>query len=103
MPDALPLRPCEHARCKRRVFDAQIIKLRGAPVELVLDAVPQTWEQGARLKIIPAGGVKITVTKLTATMAYKAFGRDVVLYVEHREMCQAEQRKTKAKKGAGHA
>ena len=101
----LPGRPCEHApRCKRAVFDAHIVKNRGAPVALVLDAEPKTWQDGARLLITPTGGEGVTVLKLTAATIHNAFGSGVRLFVEHREVCQAEARRTTAKKkGTGHA
>lgn len=96
-------RPCEHARCRRRVFDARHIKQRGAPVDLVLDAESRAWIDGARFKVMPTGQAVTTVQKLTASTIHKAFGRDTALYVEHREVCEAEQRKTGAKKKDGHA
>jgi len=100
-----PLRPCANSRCKRLVFDATIVKQRGAPVDVVLDAVPQTWQQGARIRLcqsghLPAG--KQNVEKLTAASAHRAFSSPL-LYVEHAEVCEADQRKRRAKKTEGHA
>lgn len=98
-----PLRTCVHApRCGRLVFDAQLIKAKGAPVALVLDGEPRAWADGARYKILPAEQPVTTVQKLTASTIHKAFG-SVLLYVEHAEVCEAEQRKKKAKKIEGHA
>lgn len=100
---AVPRRPCTHApRCRRQVFDAQLVKQRGAPVALVLDGEPWAWIDGARYKIKPTGVATVTVQKLTATQIHQAFG-NVLLYVEHAEVCEAEQRKKKAKKVDGHA
>lgn len=99
---APPSRPCAHSRCGRRVFDAQLIKQKGAPVALVLDAEPRAWVDGARYKLKPTGAVTVTVQKLTAAQIHQAFG-NVLLYVEHAEVCEAEQRKKKAKKVDGHA
>jgi hypothetical protein len=95
-------RACGSTRCRRRVFDAQLVKTRGVPVDLVLDVEPRTWEQGARLKITPMGGTKPTVIKLTASTIHKAFG-PTLLYVEHSETCESDQRKRKASKKTGHA
>lgn len=102
MPDTPTPRACTHTRCRRRAFDAHMIKLKGAPVALVLDAEPRAWIDGARYKIIDTGQPVTTVIKLTAAQMHKAFG-NVLLYVEHREVCEAEQHKTKAKKTEGHA
>lgn len=96
-------RPCEHARCRRRVFDARHIKQRGTPVDLVLDAEPKPWAEGARYKVMLTGQPVTTVIKLTATQIHKAFGRNTLLYVKHDEVCEAEQHKTTAKKKDGHA
>lgn len=96
-------RACEHRRCRRRVFDANIIKNRGAPEAVVLDAEPKAWIDGGRFKILPTGQPVTTVQKLTASQIHRAFGRNTALYVEHREVCEAEQRRTTAKKTAGHA
>lgn len=90
----LGARPCAHGRCGRRVFDAQMIKQRGAPVALVLDAEPRAWVDGARYKVKPTGAATVTVSKLTAATIHQAFG-NVLLYVEHAEVCEAEQRRAK--------
>jgi hypothetical protein len=94
--------PCAHARCTRETFKATIIKQRGAPVEVVLDAQPRTWEEGARYRVLPklilTGATR--VEKLTTATAHRGFGA-TGLYVEHREVCMAEQRRTKAKKADG--
>lgn len=104
-PDTAPTpRACEHRRCRRRVFSANLIKARGAPVTLILDAEPKAWIDGGRYKILPTGQPVTTVQKLTATTIHKAFGRNTALYIEHREVCEAEQRKrATARKCAGHA
>ena len=98
-----PLRPCANTRCKRLVFDAQVVKDRGAPLDVVLDAQPRTWADGARVKLVESGhlpdGVQ-HVKKLTASQVHQAFAV-AGLYVEHREVCEAEQRRTKAKKKDG--
>jgi hypothetical protein len=98
-----PLRPCGNTRCKRQVFDATIVKARGAPVAVVLDAEPSTWANGARIKLIESGhlpGGQQHADKLTAAQIHRAFAV-THLYVEHAEVCQAEQRKKKAKKADG--
>ena len=95
------LRACSNTRCHRQVFDAKIVKRRGVPVDLVLDAEPSTWDNGARIRLIPSGHVAHQlVDKLTASQIHKAFAARE-LYVEHREVCEGEQRKTKAKKADG--
>lgn len=95
------LRPCANDRCRRMVFDAQILKARGAPVAVVLDGEASTWQEGARLKLLPHGATPL-VKKLTASTIHEAFAV-TALYVEHREVCEAEARRTKAKKTEGHA
>jgi len=101
-----PLRPCQYApRCKRQVFDAKILKQRGAPLDIVLDAVPQTWEEGARIRLTNSGHLpegRQLAEKLTAVSGGRAFSSPG-LYVEHHEVCEAEQRRTRAKKTEGHA
>jgi hypothetical protein len=97
-----PLRPCEHTRCKRQVFDAKIVKKSGV-ADVVLDAVPKTWEEGARFKLVPSWHVPHQlVEKLTATQIHRAFAVRH-LYVEHAEVCETEQRKRKVSKKTGHA
>jgi hypothetical protein len=95
------LRPCANTRCKRRVFDAKIIPAHGAPLDIVLDAQPLTWPDGARIKLLPSEHSPHQLAqKLTAAQIHQAFAvRE--LYVLHREVCQAEQRKTRAKKADG--
>jgi hypothetical protein len=98
-----PLRPCSSTRCKRRVFDAVIIKARGAPVDVVLDGQPSTWADGARFRLLVSDHLpdgQQNAEKLTAAQIHRAFAAQH-LYVEHAEMCQAEQRKKKAKKADG--
>lgn len=98
-----PLHPCEHARCNRMVFDAKIVKARGVPVDVIVDAAPSTWELGARIKLVPSWHVPHQlVEKLTTTQIHRAFAARA-LYVEHAEVCDAVQRKRKAGKNTGHA
>lgn len=95
------LRSCDNARCKRKVFDAKIIKAKGVPVDIVVDAAPSTWAAGARIKLLPSGHLPHQlVEKLTATQVHRAFAVRA-LYVEHKEVCQVAQRRTAAKKGRG--
>lgn len=97
------LRPCSNDRCHRRGFDAKIIKVRGAPVDVVLDGQPKTWAEGARIKLVDSRHLPHQrVKQLTAASIREAFGVRA-LYVEHAEVCEAEQRKKKAKKVDGHA
>lgn len=100
---SVPLRACSNTRCKRRVFDAKIIKRKGVPVDVVIDAEPSTWADGARMKLLPSEHLPHQVVeKLTAAQIHRAFAVRA-LYVEHREVCQAEQHRTRAKKTEGHA
>lgn len=89
-------RACEHhPRCSRPVLDAKIVKDRGAPVDVVLDAEPSTWAEGARIRLLAADHVPHQLAQRLTT-ARGAFAV-TALYVEHRERCEAEQRRTKAK------
>jgi hypothetical protein len=98
-----PLRACANSRCRRKVFDATLVKDRGAPVDVVLDAQPRTWEQGGRIRLcvsdhLPPG--RQNAEKLTGASTRRAFAvRE--FYVEHSELCEAEQRKKGAKKKDG--
>lgn len=98
-----PLRPCANTRCTRQVFDAKIVKDRGAPVDVVLDAQASTWAEGARIKLttsdhLPPG--QQHAEKLTGAQIHRAFGvRE--MYVEHAEVCEADQRRKGAKKKDG--
>lgn len=101
-----PIVPCEHGRCRRKVFQARVWKQRGAPEVVVLDAEPVSWADGARIKLLQSGhlpdGVQL-VKKLTNRMIHEAFAVPG-LYVPHSERCEvALKRKGAAKKGAGHA
>jgi hypothetical protein len=98
MADQPELRACTNTRCRRKVFDAKIIKTRGVPVDIVVDAAPSTWAEGARIKLLPSEHLPHQlVEKLTAAQIHRAFAVHA-LYVEHREMCQGAQRRTAAKK-----
>jgi hypothetical protein len=100
-----PLRPCVSSRCTRKVFDAKIVKTRGAPEAIVVDAQPSTWADGARIKLLESSHLpdgQQNVDRLTAAQISRAFAAPH-LYVEHAEVCEAEQRKKKAKKADGHA
>ena len=100
---SVPLRACSNTRCKRQVFDAKIIRKRGVPIDVVIDAEPSTWADGARVKLIPSRHLPHQVVeKLTGAQARQGFGL-LALYVEHHEVCEAEQRRTRAKKTEGHA
>lgn len=102
------IRPCPVRRCRGRIFDVQIIRARGAPIEATVDAKPFTWEQGARIKLIPsehAGDGKQLAEKLTASQVHKAFAV-TGLYVPHAEVCGGAQKKKAtpaSRKKAGHA
>lgn len=97
---------CAKPRCKRLVFEAQVLRGR-TPVDVVLDAAPSTWAEGARVKLIPSGhaadGVQLA-TALTATQVHQAFGV-TRLYVPHDERCDdpTGRRKKARKKDDSHA
>lgn len=94
------LRPCEHSRCKRQVFGATIVRSRGTPIDLLVDAQPVTWPEGGRIKLLDSRhSAHQLADKLTAATMYRGFGTE--LYIEHREVCEAQQRRTKAKKADG--
>ncbi len=101
------LRACPYApRCARQVFPVKIMKAKGVPVAEVLDAVPVSWAEGARIKLIvsehlPRG--QQLAEKLTASQAWRAFAVKA-FYVPHAEVCEAAQRKTTTnRKRSGHA
>ncbi len=94
------LRTCMAARCKRQVFDVQLIKVRGAPVLEVVDSVPLSWAEGARIKLIPSEHAlpgQQLAEKLTAAQAHRAFATPH-LYVPHADVCPAQKKKTGKKK-----
>jgi hypothetical protein len=74
----------------------KIMKSRGAPVAEQLDAVPSTWGEGARIKLIPSdhlpGGEQLA-EKLTAAQISRAFAVKH-LYVPHADRCPAQKKKT---------
>ena len=86
---------CEHGRCTRLVFPVKVMKTRGVPVEELLDAEPVTWEDGARIKLLPSGhlpvGQQLAKLLTVATISH-AFAAE--LFVPHREVCKAMQRRT---------
>lgn len=99
-----PERPCGRGRCKRSLFTVQITKTRGAPVEEELDAVPSTWADGARIKLLISDhlpdGVQLA-EKLTQAQIGRAFAVRH-LYVPHADRCSAQKRKTgKSKRDRG--
>ncbi len=100
----VPLQPCVHARCRRRVFPVWVMKQRGAPETVVLDAEPSTWEKGARIKLttVNAEGRQLA-QRLTNRQLHLAFAvRE--FYVPHEELCEvARKKRPTAKRGAGHA
>jgi hypothetical protein len=92
--------PCPWPRCARLIFPVQIMKQnrRAAPVAEVLDAEPVAWEYGARIKLLPSGHLphgQQLAKQLTLASISQAFAAN--LYVPHREVCRAVQRKTKRK------
>lgn len=97
----MPVVACEHPRCRRKVFPARIVKARGVPTDVVLDAEPSTWDRGARIKLVgfQQQGFEV-VDKLTQSQIHKAFGVGE-LYVPHAEVCEAAQKRTGAKKKDG--
>lgn len=99
------VRQCAHPRCRRTVFDVQIIKAKGAPAVEVVDTQPRPWAEGARIKLIPsehaAPGAQLA-EKLTTAQIHKAFGV-AHLYVPHVEVCDGAPKRKTAKKEAGHA
>lgn len=100
----MPVVACEHApRCRRQVFPARIVKNRGVPTDVVLDAAPSTWQEGARIKLngMQVAGFELA-SKLTQSQIHKAFAA-TEMYVPHDEVCGAAQKKTGAKKKDGHA
>jgi hypothetical protein len=83
------------------VFPGRIVKARGAPTDVVLDAEPSTWERGARIKLngMQVAGFELA-EKLTQSQIHKAFAVKE-MYVPHAEVCEAAQKKTGAKKKDG--
>lgn len=100
-----PVRPCGRGRCKGKLFDVRIMKNRGAPVDEEVDAVPSTWADGARIKLIPSDHLPAgqqLAEKLTAAQAHRAFATPQ-LWVPHADRCPAQKKKTgksKSDKGA---
>lgn len=95
-----PVTPCGRGRCKGKLFKVSIVKARGAPVEEEADAVPSTWAEGARIKLIPSehagDGVQLA-EQLTAAQIHRAFGVQH-LYQPHADVCPAQKKKTGKKK-----
>jgi hypothetical protein len=101
-----PITDCGRGRCRRKVFKVKIIKARGVPAEEELDSVPQTWEEGARIKLTMSGHLpdgEQHAEKLTASQIHRAFAVKE-LYVPHADLCPAQKRKTgTTRKGGGRA
>lgn len=97
----MPVVPCEHGRCRRKVFPARIFKARGAPVDVVLDATPSTWAEGARIKLAGVNSMgQQLAEKLTSSQVHRAFAVKE-MYVPHEQVCQVAQKRTGAKKKDG--
>jgi hypothetical protein len=91
--------PCVHApRCHRLTLPVKIVKARGVPVAEILDATPVEWVDGARIKLLPSDhlprGQQLAKLLTVATVG-QAFAAE--LFIPHREVCEAEQRRTKRK------
>lgn len=94
------MRPCGRGRCKRNLFNVKIMKAKGVPVEEEVDAVPSTWLEGARIKLIPSDHLpdgEQLAEKLTAAQAHRAFATPH-LYVPHADLCPAQKKRTGKKK-----